>query len=472
MIATLLVRTSSTPLTRVDRPARVKCRRVIQPGDACTLTEGLPVKYRTLKAPLAVQVEITDNCNERCSHCYRSCQLATITNTVLSPEGARTIVRKVAEAGVFTIAFTGGEPLLYPKSVIAGIEEARANNLEANVNTNLQALTEPVIECFTRNNVKVLTSLASKDAELHERIVNLKGSFPRLMRNMKRLIDAGVKVSANMVVRKDNYQQVYETGMFAFNLGVQRFSATKAAPTNGIPYETYAPTGEQIKSSLDDLLRIHRETGKTVDILESYPMCFLKDLDKYRMFARRNCTAGVYNCSISPNGNVRPCSHATVSYGNALTGDFVEAWKGMEDWRRAEYLNEICRSCPYVFECSGGCREDAKVLYGDICGKDPLMGHYSEILPQQEEVIEEGRFDGWYSIQEWVHSRSEDFGGSIKANEDILLLGEGGWEVFNGLKGKVFRKDDIVNQFGATEEDAIDFVSLLSKKGALRHEVM
>jgi len=430
------------------------------------------MKYRTLKAPLAVQVEITDNCNEQCSHCYRSCQLATTSNTVLSPEGVRTIIRKIADAEVFTVAFTGGEPLLYPKSVIAGIEEAQIQDLEANVNTNLQAVTEPIVECFSRNRVKVLTSLASKDATLHESIVNLKGSHARLIKNMKRLIGAGIKVSANMVVRKDNYHQVYETGMFAFELGVQRFSATKAAPTNGIPYETYAPTGEHIKSSLDDLVRIHRETGMTVDILESYPMCFLQDLEKYRMFARRNCTAGVYNCSISPNGNVRPCSHSTVSYGNALTGDFVEAWRNMEDWRRAEYLNETCKTCPYVYECSGGCREDAKVLTGDICGQDPLMGNYSEIIPQKEEIVEPGLFDGAYSIPEWVHFREEVFGGSIKANEDILLLGEGGWEVFNGLKGKVFRKEDIVNRFGATEEDAFDFVSLLSQKSALRHEVM
>lgn len=432
------------------------------------------MKYRTLKAPLAVQVEITDSCNERCSHCYRSCPVESLipSKTVLSLEGVRTIVRKIADAGVFTVAFTGGEPLLYPKSVIAGVEEARRRGLEANVNTNLQAVTEPVIECFSNNNVKVLTSIASMHEDLHEKIVGLEGSYDRLIKNMKRLIRAGVKVSANMVVRKDNYREVYETGIFAFELGVQRFSATKAAPTNGIPYETYAPSKEQIKSSLDDLIRINRETGMTVDILESYPMCFFQDLEKYKIFARRNCTAGVFNCSISPNGNVRPCSHSTVSYGNALTGNFVEAWRNMEDWRRAEYLNETCKSCPYVYDCSGGCREDAKVLTGDICGEDPLMGNYSEIIPSKEDVIERGRFDGAYSIPEWVHSREETFGGSIKANEDILLLGEGGWEVFNGLKGRVFRMETIVDQFGVTKEDAFDFVSLLSQKGALQHEVM
>lgn len=296
------------------------------------------MKYRTLKSPLSVQVEITDNCNETCSHCYRSCpSLAEKSGVALSPERAKYVIGEIIRAGVFSFSLTGGEPLLYPKSVKDAISEGKKAGLTCGVNTNLQPLTNQMADFFSENNVRVLTSLASVEPEMHERIVGLKGSHARLVRNIEKLTNMGVRVSVNMVVRKDNFWQVYETGKFAHTLGVSRFSATKAAPTVGIEYSTYSPSHEHLKSSLEDLLRLQAEYGMDVDILESYPLCFFGNVERYAHFARRNCTAGIYNCSIGPNGDVRPCSHSAHAYGNIFCENLEAIWGNMDQWRQAEY---------------------------------------------------------------------------------------------------------------------------------------
>ncbi|MFA5945683.1 MAG: radical SAM protein [Patescibacteria group bacterium] len=424
--------------------------------------------YKGLVGPLSVQIEITDNCNESCGHCYRSCQLTQNDKTVtLCPVDAITIVDRVADGGVSAVAFTGGEPLLYQKTVIPAIRRSKERGLVCNVNTNLQPLTDGVVDVFAELDVRVLTSIVSADAFLHDAVVSLPRAHERLIRNIRKLTERGVKVSANMVVRKDNAHKVYETGILVHSLGVRRFSATKAAPTPGINYSSYAPSREQLKDSLDALLRLKEELGIKVDILESYPLCFFKDLEKYKVFIRRNCTAGVFNCSISPNGDVRPCSHADMRYGNVLSESLGVCWRRMSDWREGRYINDDCRGCPYLYECTGGCRTDAKTLTGDIRGKDPLMGRWEDIIPSPPKE------DAFVELPERMHLdvrtflRKESFGGIIKLDDDIVFLSQEASSIVVHLRvvGK-FTLDDL-SGFPVPEGEKEALIALLFEKGMI-----
>lgn len=425
--------------------------------------------YKALSAPLAVQIEITDNCNEACSHCYRSCQIIQKQSVkVLDPQNVTHIISEVASAGVFSLALTGGEPLLYPETVKMAIASSKNNGLVCNINTNLQPLTEQMAVLFAENDVRVLTSLTSLDERDHDRIVGLKGSHRRLLKNIRLLSGLGVKVSANMVVRSDNAQSVYDTGVFAKTLGVSRFSATKAAPTPGIDYASYAPTSQQIKTSLDDLLRLKDDYGMNVDILESYPLCFFGDLEKYALFIRRNCTAGVFNCSIGPDGNVRPCSHSGMSYGNVLNESLQSCWLRMDDWRSGAYIHKECRDCPYLLECSGGCRTDAETLYGDIKGRDPLMTNYSQILPAKPPEEREIYLPEELILVSYARIRKEAFGGVLRVDDNVVFLGSNGFDlIFSLTKGESFSWRQVSAGLHLSEEEVRSFFVSLFERGAV-----
>ena len=194
------------------------------------------MRYQALKSPLSVHVEITDNCNEACSHCYRSCQIIDKRNvSVLAEMDAERIVERLSDADVFLITITGGEPLLYPKSVLACARAAMRLGIQVQLNSNLQALSDEMLSFIAGNGINVLTSIAAETAECHDKIVGLAGSYKRLVRNIGKLVSSGVNVSANMVVRSDNYSRVYATGIFVNSLGIKKFAATKAVPTLGIP---------------------------------------------------------------------------------------------------------------------------------------------------------------------------------------------------------------------------------------------
>jgi len=244
------------------------------------------------------------------------------------------IVDLLADAGVMSVAFTGGEPFMQAKTLQKGIERVRHYGIDCFVNSNLQILPDEMINLLVDAKVGILTSMLSCIPSIHDKITGRNNSFNRLVRNIQKLNKAGAIVSINTVVRNDTIDTVYQTGLLAHQLGAKRFSATKAAPSPGTDYLSYRANADQVKKSLDILLQLHKETGMRVDILESYPLCFFGDLKKYSIFIRRNCTAGVFNCSISPNGEMRPCSHADIVYGNILEEGIYKCWDRMDDWRK------------------------------------------------------------------------------------------------------------------------------------------
>ncbi|MDP3900402.1 MAG: radical SAM protein [bacterium] len=428
--------------------------------------------YRTLSAPLAVQVEITDNCNQLCSHCYRACQNVKKTETThLTPEQAIKIVEELSRCGVMSLCFTGGEPLMYKETVKAGVQKARELGLTIYCNSNLQVLDDEMPQFFKKYKVGVLTSLFSHEASIHDKIAQRKGLHDGLLRNIKLLADAGILISANMVVRKENAHQVYETGKLAYNLGVKRFSATKVAPSPNTEYYKYRATPNQIKNSLDYLIALRDEFGMRVDILESYPLCFFRDCEKYSHFARRNCTAAVLNCTVSPNGDIRPCSHADMTYGNILKEGLIYCWKSMQEWRDGSLLNKICQNCEYLNQCSGGCRIDAKIHYGDIRGRDPLMSSPNRV----EKPLKNADQNNFSNIilpdevemYKFAKIRKEDFGGLIILNYDLVFLSKMGYSFLKKNQGKKLDvKKTIIN--GLTESEKYNFLAFLYSKKIMR----
>lgn len=386
--------------------------------------------YKTLRTPLVLQVEVTDACFQKCGHCYRSCQLkkALPIKKMTIPQ-IEHVVEEASRCKVFQLVFTGGDPLMYPEVFMAGVLKAKKLGIFRNVNTNLGLLTPELAQFIVENKVAVLSTLFSFDRYLHDQIAGYEGSFDSVTTNIRLLASMGCKVSVNMVVRKDNALQVLQTGRFAVELGAIKFAATKAAPTPGIDYETYRPSAQQLRAALDALLTLQAETGVAVDTLESYPFCFYQDLEKYQMFARRNCTAGVFNCTVGPDGYLRPCSHADLHYGNVFETPLEVCWQSMQEWRDGSLLNAKCAGCKFLRGCSGGCRFDAKYTCGDICGEDPLMGDVATIKMPNEPAPPSLEFPVSLNVSRLLRHRPEDFGGVLWVEKNVLMMTTEGYAV-------------------------------------------
>lgn len=424
--------------------------------------------YRTLSAPISVQIELTTQCTNKCPHCYNYQRQDDDPDITMSIEELRKVFDSLYDAKVFSVTLTGGEPLLQPDLVIEAIKLCKEKKMLCSINSNLTFITrETVLRMKEAGDFSVLTSIASYEEKIHDLMMGRTGAFKRTLAGIELLNLHGINFSVNMVITKMNAGQVYKTGAFAKSLGAKMFSATKATPPIGcFNYSEIQPTHEQVKTSLDELIRLHNDTGIKVDILECYPLCFIGDIEKYEMFAKRKCSAGVFSGTIAPDGQVRPCSHSNKNYGSIFNEDLSIIYSRMDEWRTGELLPQKCIECPYLARCSGGCRCEAEYA-GNICGMDPYASDPSDVKLSVLKIIAKDKIKSTaiISIKQEVRFRKEEFGYILwKKNSVVVLDIEAGLLLLR-LKVAKMTISEMADVSGSSIDEVSGVISgLLSKK--------
>lgn len=431
------------------------------------------MKYRKLSAPLSIQIEVTEDCNNNCVHCYNHWRESSqIQRIALSETQFSQIANLVISSKIFTVTVTGGEPLLFWRNIMNGIATMTNAGVDVSVNSNLTLFTDKIAQELKNAGVKsILTSVLCSREEIHDCVTKKPGSLKKTVLGMKKAVNCGFHVSVNMVLMKNNYPFIYETAVFLKNLGVSYFCATKASPAlNSRKFDKLLITREQLKRSLEELERVQIETGLNVDILECYPLCLISDVARFKYFARRNCTAGVTTCTISPLGDVRPCSHADMIYGNIFSEDFSIIWGKMNDWREAQYIPDECLACKFVKRCSGGCRMEAKYR-GNIKGKDPYMSCEKDVIfkttnEEKKKVINENQELTFIS---GLKMREEKFGGLLFAPKSgpVFVNRDAYTMVLKLVKTPMFSMHSVSKRFDSDISSIRTFLTFLMARGVV-----
>lgn len=334
------------------------------------------VKDFRLKSPTYVKLELTERCDNRCLHCYLNENAGGGFYSDIN--NIKKVIDVLADAKVFRVIFTGGEPFMVPKKLWEGIDIALKNKIKVSVNTNGNLIKEKDVQKLARLNVPVLVSLHGHKAEIHDKIVGNPGAFDSVVSTLKRMVEYKVHVSVNMVVQKSNLEFVSDTGLFVSSLGINKFAATPLSPTRKEHFNISlsVPDVRFLANELNSL----EKKGVEVDILEPIPLCALSGINIHSKIRKRRCTAGFLSAAITPRGDIKACTHSNISYGNIFNEGLFNSYnKMLKEWQKIQ-LPTICRNCPSNNLCGGGCREAARTL-GDINGPDPLCtGEYVPVL--------------------------------------------------------------------------------------------
>lgn len=333
-----------------------------------------------LRLPLTAQLELTYECNYRCQHCYLLDSERNDQKAESPDEKVMEIARRLVGAGVFNVILTGGEPLTRPdllKRLIGYLDSQRVNVM---VNTNLSLLTEDMLQCFLEHHVRnILVSCPSGlPGEYNE--ITKTHSAKVFERKLRMLSASGQRYSINMVVNQLNKHSVIATAMFVKSCGCHNFGATPMALNPLYPRKDLLLSKEEVRQLLTDLKWIHEELGMNIDVMEALPKCAIPDEmvrdDIY--FTKRKCQAGITVCAVSPDGDVRPCTHNTRSYGNILDTPLEDIWDSMREWRDMSLVPAGCKKCKLLARCQGGCRINALTMHGRMDADDIWTQHDHE----------------------------------------------------------------------------------------------
>ena len=331
--------------------------------------------YKTLSGPLVVQVEVSANCTNRCFHCYNFWRQDNNLTHIdsLSMDAIDRVIDQLVSQRVFHVVFTGGEPLLNKRVLFRGIKRAYEENITVGINSNLIPLTYEDAKRFKELRVvNILTSLMGPSSESHDEIAQLKGSIEKTIRGIRLLQKVEIPTMVNMVVSQKNKHLLRETALFVKALGIKHFSSTRAGcPGNCSDFSEMSLNLKDFRDYLAELYVIGVEEKMSVGVLESYPLCAIKEIKRYKSFIGRRCSAGVTTLTIASNDDIRPCSHLDVVYGNIFNEDIDVVWSRMKEWRDGSLLPSECRSCKVLAWCGGGCRMEAKMRCGSLAASDP-----------------------------------------------------------------------------------------------------
>ncbi len=197
--------------------------------------------------PRRLTVELTNSCNLHCDYCLRDEDALYHTRAQFLPlDFLRRVFResKVA-AAVTEINFTGGEPSLHPQFAeilqICGEEGLKASFVTNG--WNFEKLL-PGLLAHRESLTHIAFSIDGTTAETHDRWRG-QGSFVRLIRAFAQCQRHELPFIIKIGLRRDTFENLEETAMFAARLGAAALSLAHLMPTSEASQSDLALTPDQ-----------------------------------------------------------------------------------------------------------------------------------------------------------------------------------------------------------------------------------
>jgi uncharacterized protein len=346
---------NTQPLIRLDPPA------------------AAPQGLQTLRSAGALSLCLTRHCNISCRHCSvealdtRGIQrmpldIATRAVDVLAlPSGRRQ----------FRIVFFGGEPLLMPvewyQGLQAHLDSHPGMRFILGMQSNGTLLTEPILQMLESLGIELSISLDGPPA-LND-VLRENGS--KVERNLRRLIEAGLDPRVLVVIAPHNAAHVAEILAYLRGLGVRKVRFNHLFPVGRAVDGSHLSDTQLLQARLalvDDVLAQQDDPEALRDVATCKLLeKFARHLEGLHAQPRGDCTgytchAGLSYFSVTPDGQVFPCSDMSFADWAQSLGRVQDG--GFDPARMRRVLGlfhakgpwwDRCRSCAAQVICDFGC---------------------------------------------------------------------------------------------------------------------
>jgi SynChlorMet cassette radical SAM/SPASM protein ScmF len=178
---------------------------------------------------------LTEGCNLKCRHCWIAPKYQAPTGTVpsLSVDLFKSIISQAKPLGLSAVKLTGGEPLLHPE-IFELLDVVNDEGLRLTVETN-GVLCTPELAAKLKSTGErpfVSVSLDGTDAETHEWVRGVPGSFDGAIQGIRNLVEAGFRPQLIMSIMRRNRDQMEPLVRLAEQLGAGSVKFNIVQPTS------------------------------------------------------------------------------------------------------------------------------------------------------------------------------------------------------------------------------------------------
>ena len=322
-------------------------------------------------SPLTINWTVTNRCNFRCSHCYSR----NDPSDELSLELLSACIKHAVDAGVLSINFGGGEPLLR-KDLTDISDYASSLGLRVSMNSNGYLLNRgKAVELKERGFTKVGISIDSHIAGIHDDFRGIKGSHERAVEALSFLNEAGIETSISSVICRINYRDIDSLIEFAIqnrvmHLNFHNFKCSGLGYSNKDKFDL---TAGEWRGFYQHALEAKHRT-KDINISLDDPVIALLDANKNDSMVKGSI-CGKLSLNIKTNGDITPCGFIPIVIGNITRDSLKQLWRNSSvlEKMRNKTPSGKCAGCGHYEDCLGGCTARALALTGDMNNPDP---HY------------------------------------------------------------------------------------------------
>lgn len=322
-----------------------------------------------MKDVFAFQIHITEECDQRCTHCYIFAennnieirrmdfdQMMTVMNNCLE------MCSKLDRDPYFYI--TGGDPILH-KDFWKFLEVLSENCIRFSIMGNPFHLNEDVCRSLSDLGCEKYQLSIDGMRDTHDTI-RKKGSFDATLEKIKDIRSAGMDCAIMTTVsglNADEMPDIIDT-VVAHHADI--FSFSRYCPTGN--EKTVGLTPEEYRKVLDSCWKrfeAHKDSETWFNLKDHLWKLYLFEEGMFSIpdgleedVIYDGCNCGNNHLTILPDGNVYACRRMESPVGNALeeslydifTGDRMNCYRRYDDFKKCSKceLLRFCRGCPAV----------------------------------------------------------------------------------------------------------------------------
>ena len=352
-------------------------------------------KLASERRPIVVW-NISRACNLACVHCYNDSG-ASKADDELSTKEAKVVLDDLAQFGVPSVLFSGGEPLMRP-DLFELIGYAGERGVRTVISTNGTLITADLARKIRQHGVSYVGISLDGVGEINDKFRGVSGAFDRAVAGIKNCQDAGVRIGLRLTLTQRNVQDLGPLFDFFEEENIERACFYHLVPTGrGASLSNECLTHAQSRATIEMILAKtmqFKEAGRKTDILtvdnhvdgvylylkllKEDPSCADKVWKLQTWNGGGLYSSGVGIGCIDFHGKVHPDQFWWhYDLGDVRKKPFSRIWmdtsnpllRGLKE--RRKYIKGRCRVCKFFDACGGSLRVRADLHFGDSWAPDP-----------------------------------------------------------------------------------------------------
>jgi len=323
--------------------------------------------------PLGLILELTHRCPLQCPYCSNPLELER-ASTELDTQSWKRVLDEAAEIGVLQVHFTGGEPMSR-RDLVELVAHAASRGLYTNIITSGVTLDDRMMAALMQAGVDhIQLSFQDVDAAANDFLGGSPGAFAKKQLAAARIRGAGLPLTLNFVVHRDNADRVPRMIEMAEALGADRTEIAHVQYYGWglVNRAALLPSRAQLVAST---LAVEEARARL-----SGRMVIDYVVPDYHAERPKACMGGWARrfINISPSGRAMPCHAAETlpgfTFPSVRETSIADIWHRSDAFLRfrgTEWMPEPCQSCDRKEVDWGGCRCQAFALLGDMNATDP-----------------------------------------------------------------------------------------------------